>query len=156
MAMTPNGVVSYIANSLAWSFVGAGTVLMYQLGANQRTMKTPRVNWPGAVSMVVLLVAVVSTVVSWETDRRQRSFVTCQAAVNQTRTEALNRITSLASEDRKAVDALVRSVIQSKTRADSAAALQEYLATRARTDAQREKEGPLPQPNDLCGNQPAQ
>lgn len=163
--MAPDGTVEYIVNSLAWSVVGAGIALIYQRLREKKPMvvhdqskevkKTSRFrpNWLLLLAAAILVFSVLSTAVSWNTDRRQRDFVACQASVNQDRTDALNDLFQIGVQDRAAVDALVLGVTQATTAAESRKVLATYAKTRADNEADR-KEHPLPQPDFLCGNLP--
>lgn len=160
--MTDSGTLAYILNSLAWSFVGAAAVVIYRRMGERRPMATsgdpenkrrPRFNWVLVVALVILVFSVLSTVVSWNTDKHQRDFVACQARVNQARTDALNELFLIGAQDRMAVDHLVAAVTVSSSREETRVAFAEYRATRDRLERER-KEHPLPQPENLCGQPP--
>jgi len=153
--MSPDGAFAYVANSMAWSAVGAGAVILWYRVKNG--VKTPmRIRKPSlinVVAVIVLVVAIVSTIFSWRVDSRQRDFVACQAEVNQIRTEALNELQALGAEDRKVLDKLVGQVLAARTPGSGRQALLDYVATRKRTDEER-RSHPLPQPTQICGLPP--
>jgi len=163
--MTPNGTIEYIVNSLAWSVVGAAMVLLYQrVRGNGKARKASmagenetqphRVNWVLVIAMSILVFAVISTVITWDVDHRYRQFVSCQATVNQARSDALVALQAIGAQDRQAVDRLVFSVANSTSREQTRAAFADYRATRERLERER-KEHPLPEPENLCGPEPS-
>lgn len=154
----PNGTFAYVVNSAAWSVVGAAIVLILQRLRGRKTMphreKNFRLNWATIIALLVLVIAVGNAVLGYQIDRRQRNFVACQAHVNQVRTEQLNRLQELAKQDRATVDQLIRSVVNAPSREQVRDALTRYIKQRDETERERQKQGPIQSPTDLCGTPP--
>lgn len=155
--MSPEGTFAYILNSLAWSLVGAGSVVLWcrlhTYEGKPVRIKLRRPNWLIVIATVILIFAVISSLVSASVDRRQRQFVACQAEVNQARSDALDELAQIGSQDRAALDQLVTDVTTATTREESLRALRTYQDTRAKLEADR-KNHPLPRPDNLCGKPP--
>jgi hypothetical protein len=95
--------------------------------------------------LLVVLSIILSFVASYQVTRLYR----CQAAYSEASAAALRARDRASFDDRKATDDMVTSILSSTTGAETLKALQEYVATRTRTDLER-SQNPLPVPGNFC------
>lgn len=77
--MSPDGVFAYVVNSIAWSFVGAASVVIWcrLRNGDRPVMRVRKPNWLVIIAIAILVFAIASTLVSYGVDSRQRRFVAC-------------------------------------------------------------------------------
>ncbi|MFE9742971.1 hypothetical protein [Streptomyces sp. NPDC006477] len=94
------------------------------------------------VVLVVLSVTTVGSTVYYTNEQREIS--ECQAEFNDQFINQISERNKIASSDRESLADLVRSVINSGSRAESRKALEKYLDTKDINDEERKKY-PLPE-----------
>lgn len=102
--------------------------------------------------MTVVLVTLVSAAQLAWFSYQQRRTTSCQADYNQAFIQALRVRASIADSDRESLAVMVRAITEAKSGEESRKALDDYLATKARNDAER-SQAPLPEdkfPTDHC------
>lgn len=98
-------------------------------------------------AIATFTVASVSLVGSWNTSAKLTSYVQCQAQWNQFLQSSLDARNGAASEATSAMDELVDSVTNAKSREETKAALEKYKMARA-NQLETQKNHPLPPPPD--------
>lgn len=103
-----------------------------------------------AMTRVVQLIAFLSLLLSLGVGAKQYALADCLARYNDEAAASQKARAQAAEEDRQAVDTMVKSVVNSHSRAESRAALLAYVNTRAVNDEKR-RANPAPVgPSELC------
>lgn len=95
------------------------------------------------VGVIILLLALMTLGSTVYYNYVQRATTRCQAQFNEKFIEQLNARNRIADNDRESLSNLVKAVTNARSREDSHKALENYLRTKEKNDAER-REHPLP------------
>lgn len=98
-----------------------------------------------AAGLILIVLALVTSVITIVTATRQHHLAECQAEYNVRFAEALRARQAATDSDRDALDAMIFTVTTAKDRDTVRNALDTYVSTRRRADAYRAAH-PLPEP----------
>lgn len=102
------------------------------------------------MTRIVQVIAFASLLLSLAVGAKQYELASCLATYNNAQARANGPRIQAAEDDRQAMDELVNRIVTAKSRADSAAAFQDYVAKRRIANETRAKNPPPPPPSEVC------